>query len=154
MSTTTTDRIEKHILLRAPRARVWRALTDSTEFGTWFRAVFQGPFRAGEWVHGRITYPGYEHMEFELLVEALEPERRFTFRWHPNAIEPGVDYTKEPTTQVTFTLEDAEGGTLLRVVESGFDSIPLERRADALKSNESGWSEQMRNIETYLGSNP
>jgi uncharacterized protein YndB with AHSA1/START domain len=93
-------------------------------------------------------------MEFELLVEALEPERRFTFRWHPNAIEPGVDYTKEPTTQVTFTLEDAEGGTLLRVVESGFDSIPLERRADALKSNESGWSEQMRNIETYLGSNP
>jgi len=154
MATTTTDRIEKEILLRAPRGRVWRALTDSQEFGTWFLAVFQGPFRAGEWVHGRITYPGYEHMEFELLVEALEPERRFSFRWHPNAVEPGVDYTKEPTTLVTFTLEEVEEGTLLRLVESGFDSIPLPRRADAVKSNESGWTEQMKNIESYLRRTP
>ena len=154
MATTTTDRIEKEILLRAPRGRVWRALTDSKDFGTWFQAVFQGPFRAGEWVHGRITYPGYEHMEFDLLVEVLEPERRFVFRWHPNAVEPGIDYKKESTTQVTFTLEEVEDGTLLRLVESGFDSIPLERRAEAFQSNESGWTEQMRNIENYLRQHP
>lgn len=151
---TTTDRIEKEIFLHAPRSRVWRALTDSEEFGTWFLALFQGPFRAGEWVHGRITYPGYEHLEFDLLVETLEPERRFAFRWHPNAVEPGADYSKEPTTLVTFTLEEREGGTVLRLVESGFDSIPFDRRAEALKSNESGWTEQMKNIERYLRQSP
>ena len=154
MTTTTTDRIEKQILLRAPRERVWRALTDSGEFGAWFQAVFQGPFRSGEPVRGRITYPGYEHLEFVLLVETIEPERLFTFRWHPNAVEPGADYSQEPTTLVTFTLEEVEGGTLLRVVESGFDSLPVARRADALKSNESGWAEQMTAIEAYLRQHP
>lgn len=154
MTTTTTDRIEKQILLRAPRERVWRALTESREFGAWFQAVFQGPFRPGEPVQGRITYPGYEHMEFVLLVETMEPERLFTFRWHPNAVEPGADYSQEPTTLVTFTLEEVDGGTLLRLVESGFDSIPVARRADALKSNESGWAEQMKAIEAYLRQHP
>ena len=154
MATTTTDRIEKQVLLRAPRARVWRALTDSREFGDWFQALFQGPFRAGEWTHGRMTYPGYEHMEFDVLVETMEPERLFAFRWHPGPVEPGADYKKEPTTLVSFTLEEKDGGTLLRMVESGFDSIPLDRRAGALKENESGWTEQMKNIESYLSRNP
>jgi uncharacterized protein YndB with AHSA1/START domain len=154
MPTTMTDRIERVIHVRSPRARVWRALTDSNQFGTWFQAEFQGPFQAGEWVHGRITYPGYEHLEFDLLVERMDAERVFAFRWHPNAIEPGVDYKTEPTTLVTFTLEEKDEGTLLRLVESGFDSIPLARRAEALKSNESGWTEQMKNIESYLIRNP
>lgn len=153
MSTTTTDRIEREILLRAPRARVWRALTDSKEFGAWFRAEFAGPFQPGAAVRARITYPGYEHLQMVVLVEAMEPERRFAFRWHPNAIDPDSDYSKEPTTLVEFTLEDVEGGTRLRLVESGFDAIPIERRAEALKSNEGGWTEQMKNIEAYLREN-
>jgi uncharacterized protein YndB with AHSA1/START domain len=154
MSTTTTDRIEKQILLRAPRARVWRALTDSKEFGAWFQAVLDGPFRPGIRVRGRITYPGYEHVVFDLVVEKLEPERLFSCRWHPNAIDPNEDYSSEPMTLVEFTLEEAEGGTLLRVVESGFDRIPLARRAEAFKSNEEGWAAQMSAIEEYLRQNP
>jgi uncharacterized protein YndB with AHSA1/START domain len=154
MATTTTDRIEKEILLRAPRARVWRALTDSKEFGTWFQAVFAGPFQPGATIRSRSTYPGYEHKEFDLIVERMEPERLFSFRWHPNAGDQNVDYSKEPTTRVEFTLEEAEGGTLLRLVESGFDGLPIARRAEALKRNESGWAIQMKAIEAYLRQNP
>jgi len=154
MTTTTTDRIEKHIVLRAPRSRVWRALTDSKEFGTWFQSIFTEPFRLGSRVKGRITYPGYEHFTMEIEIEAIEPERLFAFRWHPYAVDPAVDYSKEPMTLIEFTLEEAEGGTLLRVVESGFDKIPIERRAEALKRNDGGWAEQMKNIERYLDRNP
>jgi uncharacterized protein YndB with AHSA1/START domain len=154
MATTTTDRIEKKILLRAPRARVWRALTDSKEFGAWFQAVFTSAFRPGATVHGRITYPGYEHLEFDIVIDTMELERLFSFRWHPNAIDPNVDYSHEPMTLVEFTLEEAQGGTLLRVVESGFDAIPIARRAEALKSNEGGWTVQMAAIEKHLRQNP
>jgi uncharacterized protein YndB with AHSA1/START domain len=154
MTTTTTDRIEKHIVLRAPRSRVWRALTDSKEFGTWFQSIFTEPFRLGSRVKGRITYPGYEHFTMEIDIEAMEPERLFAFRWHPYAVDPAADYSKEPMTLIEFTLEEAEGGTLLRVVESGFDKIPIERRAEALKRNDGGWAEQMKNIERYLDRNP
>ena len=154
MSTTTTDRIAKEILLKAPRSRVWRALTDSKEFGTWFQSVFTEAFRPGARLNGRITYPGYEHLKFELVIEKMEPERLFSFRWHPNAVDHSQDYSKEPTTLVEFTLEEVEGGTLLKLVESGFDAIPLARRADALKANEGGWTEQMVAIENYLRRNP
>lgn len=154
MSTTTTDRIEKEIVLRAPRSRVWRALTDSKEFGAWFRIEFQEPFRPGARVRGRITYPGYEHLTGEFVIEAMEPERRFAYRWHPAAIDPSVDYSKEPMTLVEFTLEDVEGGTRLRLVESGFDAIPIERRADAFRSNEGGWAIQMTNIQAHLSEAP
>jgi uncharacterized protein YndB with AHSA1/START domain len=150
MTTTTTDRIEKEVLLQAPRARVWRALTDPKEFGTWFRAIFTDPFRPGAKVHGRSTYPGYEHKEFDIVIEKMEPERLFSFRWHPNAIDPDTDYSKEPMTLVEFTLTEAKGDTLLRLVESGFDRIPVARRADALKSNDGGWTEQMKAIEKYV----
>ena len=150
MSTTTTDRIEKQILLSAPRARVWRALTDSKEFGTWFQSAFTEPFRPGARLKGRITYPGYEHLVIEFIIDKMEPERLFSYRWHPNAVDPGVDYSKEPMTLVEFTLEEAKGGTLLKLVESGFDRIPITRRAEALKSNEGGWAEQMTAIEGYL----
>jgi len=150
MATTTTDRIEKEVLLSAPRARIWRALTDSKEFGAWFRAEFTEPFRPGATIRGRTLYPGYEHLTFGIVIQAIEPERLFSLRWHPYAIDPNVDYSNEPTTLVEFTLEDVDGGTLLRVTESGFDQIPLARRAEALRMNDGGWAAQMKNIEAYL----
>jgi uncharacterized protein YndB with AHSA1/START domain len=154
MTTTTTDRIEKQIHLSAPRSRVWRAITDSKEFGEWFQCVFTEPFRPGARIKGRVTYPGYENMPIEIVIEKMEPERLFSFRWHPGAKGPDVDYSKEPTTLVAFTLEERDGGTLLRLVESGFDGIPIARRADALKSNDGGWTQQMTAIENYLRKNP
>src|SRR5262245_24708968 len=154
MATTTTDRIEKEILLQAPRARVWRALTDSKEFGAWFQVVFTEPFKPGATVRGKVTYPGYEHMQLDIKIERMESERVFSYRWHPNAGDPGTDYSKEPMTLVEFTLEETKGGTKLRLVESGFDWIPIARRAEAFKMNEAGWSGQMEAIEKYLRQNP
>ncbi len=147
----TTDRIEKKLLLRAPRARVWRALTDAKEFGKWFQVELAGPFAPGSRVHGKVTHPGYEGLKFEVTVERMEAERVFSWRWHPYAVEPGVDYSKEPTTLVVFELEEVQGGTMLTLVESGFDRIPLSRRADAFRMNEGGWAEQMKNIERHVG---
>lgn len=154
MSTSTTDRIEKEILIRAPRGRVWRAISDSKEFGAWFQISFTEPFRPGARLQGRITYPGYEHLVAEFAIEAMEAERRFAYRWHPYAIDPNVDYSQEPMTLVEFLLEDVEGGTRLRLVESGFDAIPAERRVDALRENEKGWAQQMEAIEGYVRRNP
>jgi uncharacterized protein YndB with AHSA1/START domain len=141
-----TDRIEKQILLRAPRSRVWRALTDSAEFGTWFRVQLETGFAAGQRATGRITYPGYEHLRFEATVERMEAERLFSFRWHPYAVDPEVDYSAEPTTLVEFRLEEREGGTLLTVVESGFDRVPARRRGEAFLRNSEGWAIQLENI--------
>lgn len=148
----STDRIEKSILLRAPRAKVWRALSDHREFGTWFRAELEQPFVVGQRTRGRITYEGYEHLTMDVLVERIEPERVLAFRWHPGAIEPHVDYAKEPSTLVEFTLEDAKGGTRLTVVESGFDALPVERRALAFRENDRGWTGQMENIAAHVES--
>ena len=145
-----TDRIEKKILLRAPRARVWRALTDAEEFGAWFRVKLEGAFIEGATVRGRITYPGYEHVAMEMQVERIEPERLFSYRWHPYAIDPSVDYSKEPTTLVEFVLEDVPDGTRLTIVESGFDRIPADRRDTAFRMNEGGWDQQIKNIERYV----
>src|SRR5688572_7364994 len=136
-----SDRIEKTIDINAPVARVWRALTDHEEFGAWFRVRLDGPFVVGETSRGRITYPGYEHLQWEAVVQKMEPERLFSFTWHPYAVEPGVDYSKEHPTLVEFTLEKSAEGTRLRVVESGFDKIPAGRRPEALRMNENGWSE-------------
>ncbi len=146
-----TDRIEKSIELRAPVARVWRALTDHKAFGTWFRVRLEGPFVPGQVSRGQITHPGYEHIKWESVVQKMEPERLFSFTWHPYAIDPNEDYSKEPPTLVEFTLEKTPTGTLLRVVESGFDKIPAKRRAEAFRMNEGGWAAQMKNIELYVG---
>lgn len=145
-----TDRIQKTVVLRAPRSRVWRAISDAEEFGAWFRAKLDGPFVEGASTRGRITYPGYEHLTIEVRVERIEPERYLAFRWHPGAVDPGVDSSSEPTTLVEFRLEDADGGTRLTIVESGFDRIPLHRRAEAFRMNEQGWAEQTRNIERHV----
>ena len=151
MSPTTTDRIEKKIMLRAPRSRVWRALTDAREFGAWFRVKLEGGFAVGERVKGSITYPGYEHLTMDVTVERMDAERLFSFRWHPYAIDPKVDYSSEPTTLVEFLLEQVADGTLLTVVESGFDRIPSGRRAEAYRMNSNGWAEQLKNIERHVG---
>jgi uncharacterized protein YndB with AHSA1/START domain len=144
------DRIEKRVELKAPVARVWRALTDYREFGEWFRVKIEGPFVAGEVSRGHITYPGYEHLKWEAVVKAIEPERLFSFTWHPYAVDPKMDYSQEPQTLVEFRLEKTAEGTLLTVTESGFDKIPAARRAEAFPRNEGGWTEQMKNIERYV----
>jgi len=158
---TNTDRIEKKILLRAPRERVWRAISDSRQFGTWFGVEFDGPFVAGTPIVGKLVPTAvdgevaarqkpYTGHRFEFAVDRIEPMRLFSFRWHPFAMEKDVDYSKEPTTLVAFELEEASGGTMLTVTESGFDRIPLERRAKAFAANEGGWTAQVKMIEKYL----
>ena len=150
MTITVTDRIEKKVLLKAPRARVWRALTTPAEFGAWFGATLEGAFAEGKTVRGPITYPGYEHLTLEIVIDRIQPERYFSFRWHPYAIDPAADYSSEPTTLVEFTLDEQDGGTLLTIVESGFDRIPAARRADAFRMNEEGWTEQVTNVERHV----
>jgi uncharacterized protein YndB with AHSA1/START domain len=156
-----TDRIVKSVLLDAPRERVWRALADAAEFGTWFGMSFDGPFVAGQKITGRIAptqvdpevaklQQPHRGKAFEFVVDRIEPMRLFSLRWHPFAIEPGVDYSQEPMTLIEFVLEDAPGGTRLTITESGFDRIPLARRAQARQANEGGWEHQMRLIAKYL----
>ena len=149
--TSSTDRVERKILLKAPRSRVWRALSNAKEFGDWFGVNFTGhDFAEGKRVQGKITYPGYEHLVMEVLIERMVPERHLSWRWHPAAIDTAVDYSGEPTTLVEFELMEGEGGTLLTVAESGFDKLPQGRRATALRMNTSGWEEQMNNIEKHV----
>lgn len=150
MSQMNTDRIEKRVVLRAERSRVWRAISNAEEFGAWFRVKLEGEFAEGATIRGKISCPGYEHLTMEMLVARIEPERYFAYRWHPGAIDPAVDYSSEPTTLVEFRLEEADGGTLLTIVESGFDQIPVARRAAAFRMNDGGWTEQSRNIERYV----
>jgi uncharacterized protein YndB with AHSA1/START domain len=146
--------IEKRIELKAPVSRVWRALTDYREFGAWFRVALEGPFEAGKIARGHITWPGYEHLVWEATIEKIEPERLFSFTWHPYAIDPKVDYSQETPTLVEFCLEKTATGTLLRVTESGFDKIPAHRRAEAFRMNDGGWAQQIKNIETHVKEKP
>jgi uncharacterized protein YndB with AHSA1/START domain len=145
-----TDRIEKSILLRAPRSRVWRALTDAEQFGQWFGVKLEGPFTPGARLRGKILHKGYEHVPFDITVERMDPEMVFSWRWHPHAIHPDKDYSAEPATLVVFELEEVTGGTMLKVVESGFDGIPLARRLEAYRGNEQGWAAQVKAIERYV----
>jgi len=172
---TSTDRIERKILLKAPRARVWRALSNAEEFGNWFGVTFgvdlkgntftagqrvqgqvellpclYGKHCAGQRVQGQVTCQGYEHVGFDVTVEQVEPERLLSWRWHPAPIDPTVDYSQEPTTLVMFELEEVDGGTLLTVIESGLDKIPASRRLDAFRMNSNGWDQQLKNIENHV----
>lgn len=147
---SSTDRIEKSIEIKASMARVWRALTDYREFGTWFRVALEAPFVTGETVKGYVTYPGYEHLRFTVIVVRMETERVFAFTWHPYAIEPGRDYSGEEPTLVEFTLSPTSAGTVVRVVESGFDKLPPERRHEAYRMNDGGWSIQVENIRAHV----
>jgi len=163
--TESIDRIEKAILLPAPCARVWQAISDAQQFGSWFGVQFDGVFVSGARLTGKIvptkvdqeiakSQAPYEGNLFECIVEQIEPMRRFSFRWHPFAVEPGVDYTKEPMTRVVFELAQAPGGTMLTISESGFDLIPVSRRARAYAAHEQGWEGQSRLIAKYLAREP
>jgi len=145
-----SDRIEKRIELKAPVARVWRALTDYREFGAWFRVKLDGPFATGKASTGHITHPGYEHIVWHAVVQQMEPEHLFSFTWHPYAIEPNVDYSAEPPTLVEFRLEPKGDGTVLTLTESGFDRIPAARRNEAFRMNDNGWAQQMENIRCHV----
>ena len=145
-----TDRIEKTVELRAPVLRVWRALTDHKEFGQWFRVRIDGPFVPGQVSRGNITYAGYEHVKWEAVIQKMEPEHYFSYTWHPYAVDRDRDYSAEPSTLVEFTLEKTATGTLLRVVESGFDKLPAHRRDLAFRMNDGGWSEQLKNIARHV----
>jgi uncharacterized protein YndB with AHSA1/START domain len=151
---STEDRIEKQILLHAPRARVWQALADAKQFGEWFGVKLAGSFAPGVRLRGQVTHPGYEHVKFEITIERMEPERLLSWRGHPHPIDPQADYSAEPTTLVVFELSDAPEGTLLTVVESGFDGIPLARRLEAYRGNEQGWNIQMKAIAKYVSEKP
>ena len=144
------DRIEKHIELKAPVSRVWCALTDHREFGEWFKVKLDGPFVAGQVSRGHITHPGYEHVKWEAVVQKMEPERLFSFTWHPYAIDSKIDYSKETPTLVEFRLKKTADGTLLVLIESGFDKVPSDRRAEAFRMNDGGWAQQMKNIENHV----
>jgi uncharacterized protein YndB with AHSA1/START domain len=145
-----TNSIEKQIELKAPVSRVWRALTDHHQFGEWFRVKIESPFIPGQTARGQILHPGYEHLTWEAVIQNIEPERLFSFSWHPYAVDPAVDYSGETPTLVEFRLEPTGDGTLLTVTESGFDKIPAHRRADAFSKNDNGWAQQMKNIESYV----
>jgi uncharacterized protein YndB with AHSA1/START domain len=148
---TSTDRIERQILLKAPRSRVWRALSNAEEFGNWFGVALKGKnFVAGQRMQWQMTYPGYEHIVFEVVIERMEPEHLLSYRWHPYAVDPAIDYSQEPTTLVEFKLQETEDGTLLSVLESGFDNVPVSRRLEAFRMNSDGWDEQMQNIERHV----
>lgn len=144
------NRIEKQIELKAPVSRVWRAITDYREFGDWFRVQLDGPFVPGQVSTGHIAYPGYEHLKWEAVVQKMESERIFSFTWHPYAVDPKVDYSKEAPTLVEFKLEKTANGTLLRLIESGFDKVPADRRLEAFRMNDRGWAEQLQNIERHV----
>lgn len=148
-----TDRIERSIELKAPISRVWKALTDHQQFGTWFRVNLDGPFVAGKISTGQITFPGYEHIKWEAIVEKIEPEHYFSFSWHPYAIDSKIDYSNEPKTLIEFKLQKIPSGTLITVTESGFEKIPESRRFEAFRMNDNGWAIQLTNIEQYVTQN-
>ena len=147
----TTDRIEKRFEVSAKRSRVWRAISDANEFGAWFGMKLDRPFTAGATVSGRLTIKGYEHISLEMQVQRIEPEGYFSYRWHPYAVNPEVDYSAEPTTLVEFRLEETAGGTAVTITESGFDRLPSTRRAEAFRMNEAGWTGQSKKLASYVG---
>lgn len=149
-STSSTDRIEKKFTVNAPRSRVWRAISDSKEFGTWFRMSFDQPFAEGAAILGRITHKGYEHVTVDLLIERIRPESYFSYKWHPYAIGPASDFANEPMTLVEFMLEELKDGTVVTIVESGFDRIPASRRAEAFRMNDKGWEGQSKNLAKHV----
>ena len=146
----STDRIDKQFHVKAPRSRVWRAIADAGEFGTWFRLKLDGAFAPGATVHGRVAIPDYEHLTVEMVIEKIEPERYFSYRWHPYPSDPTFDYSAEPMTLVEFRLEETATGTTVSISESGFDRLPASRRAEAFRMNESGWTGQAKHLTAHV----
>jgi uncharacterized protein YndB with AHSA1/START domain len=149
MTVSEMNRIEKRILIRAPRGRVWRALTSAREFSEWFGVEMAGEFQPGARLEMNSSKHGCGGI-VSVEVREMLPETKFSWRWHPGVRQPDVDYSKEPTTLVEFHLEEVDGGTLLTLVESGFDQISLARRAGVFETNDAGWAHQMKSIENYV----
>lgn len=147
---SSPDRIEKQILLRAPKSRVWQALTDARQFGEWFRVRLEGQFAPGRRITGKMTYPGYEGWPFDAMVERMDAESYFSMRWAPQVQDREVDYDKDPTTLVEFRLDEVPEGTRLTTVESGFENIPAALRDKVFRGNDEGWSIQTQNIKAYV----
>lgn len=146
----STDRIEKHFEVSAPLSRVWKAISDAGDFGTWFGMKLDRPFTPGTTVRGQITMPGYEHVTLEMKIEAIQPEDYFSYRWHPYAVNPAIDYSTEPTTLVEFRLAKTAEGTAITIIESGFDRLPAARRAEAFRMNEGGWTSQAKKLAAHV----
>ena len=150
-----SDCIEKEIVLNAPVSRVWRALTSHIEFGEWFRVKIDSPFKAGEEASGPVLHPGYEHITWRAVIQEIDPEQYFAFTWHPYAIDPKIDYSKEVPTLVEFRLQATkDGGTRLDLSECGFNDLPPDRQKEALEQNDNGWTQQMKNISDYIAAHP
>lgn len=145
-----TDSIETETRIAAPIDTVWQAIGDHRRFGQWFKVALDQPFEAGKPSTGHMTNPGYTHVRWTAEVVAVEPPHRLAFRWHPYAIEQGRDYSNEPMTLVDIMLEPDGDGTMVRVVESGFDALPASRRDEAFRMNASGWEAQMKNVRAYV----
>jgi uncharacterized protein YndB with AHSA1/START domain len=151
--TSSSDRIERSVILKAPIGRVWQALSNAEEFGKWFGVALKGKsMQAGQSLQGNITHPGYEHLIWMVTIERMEPNRFLAWRWHPFAVDTTVDYSSEPTTLVEFALEEMDDGTRLTVTESGFDQVPPHRRLEAFRMNSQGWTIQMDNITKHVAS--
>lgn len=142
--------IEKQIELYASVDKVWKALTDSSLFGLWFRATFDGPFVIGKTTEGKNKYPGYEHLVMKFFIKDIKPQTYFSYAWHPFANDKSFDYSKEEPTLVEFFLEKTKIGTLLKVKESGFNKITASRRAEAFRMHTGGWEQQLKNIEAFV----
>jgi uncharacterized protein YndB with AHSA1/START domain len=146
----SSDRIDKQFHVKATCSRVWRAISDAEQFGKWFGMKLDAPFSAGGIIFGRLTMPGYEHLMLEMQVETIEPERYFSYRWHPYAIDSATDYSAEPTTLVEFRLRETTEGTEITITESGFDQLPASRRAEAFRMNTAGWESQSKKLVSYV----
>jgi uncharacterized protein YndB with AHSA1/START domain len=144
------QKVEKRVLLRAPRSRVWSALTEVKKFCEWFGLEpAEGAFVPGARLH-MVAGKELDGGDFDIFVEQVQPEHLFSWRWHPGSQDPTLDYSAEPTTLVVFTLADAPGGTTLTITESGFDQISLARRARVFSENQHGWDFQMERLERYV----
>ncbi len=162
MPDQTPDAIVKTVTLKADLDRVWRAISDAQEFGQWFGMRFDAPaFTPHSKMTGRITptvvndevaamQKPHEGMAFEMVIADIEPKSLFSFRWHPYAIDKTRDHSHEPMTLITFALKEVEGGVHLTITESGFNAIPIERRAEAFAADSGGWAKQLELIEAWL----
>ena len=150
MNASSTDRIEKQVLVRASHENVWHTLTDSEAFGNWFGAKLDGEFATGARVRGPLTIEGMEHLTLDITIEKMEPKHLFSWRWHPGAMDPDFNYSTKPSPLVVFELEDAVDGTMLTVVETGFDKKPFERRMEVFDRNTNGWEAQITRISEYV----
>jgi uncharacterized protein YndB with AHSA1/START domain len=151
MTASGLSTVERSTLVRAPRSCVWQALTNIQEFSKWFGVEAEGEFAPGARMRMISTHESYKGVEFFVDVVKMDAPEIFSWRWHPGAKQPGEDNSSEPMTLVEFRLTEVEGGTLVTVVESGFDRLSLARRARVFEDNSKGWQFQLASLTRYAG---